>query len=138
MFVNQILFFKPNDVVVQNVNIISSPACNVLYFKKHHRVSPMKCFMLETYPFAVMLSTKLPSSSPLSSTSSLLSSSSMLTSPSSSLSSSSLSLLNPSLLSLSSVSLYISLTSEVRLSPSFSYLNSSVFFNYLLFIIYLL
>ena len=51
-----------SDVVVQNVNVISSPTCKVLCFKKHHRVSPIKCFMLETSPFAVTPSTKLPSS----------------------------------------------------------------------------
>ena len=51
-----------SDVVVQNVNVISSPTCKVLCFKKHHRVSPIKCFMLETSPFAVTPSTELPSS----------------------------------------------------------------------------
>ena len=49
-----------SDVVVQNVNVISSPTCKVLCFKKHHRVSPIKCFMLETSPFAVTPSTILP------------------------------------------------------------------------------
>ena len=61
------------DVVVQNVNVISSPTCKVLCFKKHHRVSPIKCFMLETSPFAVTPSTKIPSSSILSPPSSSLS-----------------------------------------------------------------
>ena len=77
-----------SDVVVQNVNVISSPTCKVLCFKKHHHVSQIKCFMLETSPFAVTSSTKLPSSStlsPPSSLSSLSSSSSISTSsPSSS------------------------------------------------------
>ena len=89
--------------------------------------------MLETSPFAVTTSTKLPSSSilssPSSSLSSLSSSSSISASPSSSLSSSLLSSLlslKPPSSSSSSVSFYISLTSEVRVSPS--YLNSSVFF----------
>ena len=45
-----------------------------------------------------------------------------------------LSLNPPSSSSSFSVSFYISLTSEVRVFPS--YLNSSVFFNYLFFIIY--
>ena len=101
-------------------------------FKKH-RISPIKCFMLETSPFTVAPSTKLLSSSILSppspSLSSLSSSSSVSTSPSSSLSSSSSSSplsLNPPSPSSSSVSFYISLTSEARVSPS--YLNSSVFF----------
>ena len=107
-------------VAVQNVNVISSPTCKVLCFKKHHHVSPIKCFMLETFPFAVTSSTKLPSSSPLSPPSSSLSSLS-----SSLLSSSPLSL-NPSSPSSSSVLFYISSTSEVRVSPL--YLNSSVFF----------
>ena len=71
-----------SDVVVQNVNVISSPTCKVLCFKKHHRVSPIKCFMLETSPFAVTPSTKLPSSSTL-----------LLPSSSSSISTSPLSLL---------------------------------------------
>ena len=60
-----------SDVVVQNVNVISLPTWKVLYFKKLHRVSPIKCFMLETSPFAVTPSTKLPSSSTLSPPSSL-------------------------------------------------------------------
>ena len=120
-----------SDVVVQNVNVISSPTCKVLCFKKHHRVSPIKCFMLETSPFAVIPSTKLPSSSILSPPSSSLSSSSSIsTSPSlsssSSSSSSSALSLNPPSSSSSSVSFYFSLTSEVRVS--LSYLNSSVFF----------
>ena len=97
-------------------------------------VSPIKCFMLETSPFAVTPSTKLPSSSiqslTSSSLSSLSSSSSISASPSSSLSSSSSSSsplsLNPQSPSSSSVSFYISSTSEVRVSPS--YLNSSVLF----------
>ena len=102
-------------------------------FYIHHRVSPIKCFMLDTSPFVVTPSTKLPSSSilspPSSSLSSLSSSSSISTSPSSSLSSSSSSSplsLNTSTSSSSSVSFYISSTSEVRVSHS--YLNSSVFF----------
>ena len=121
-----------SDVVAQNVNVISSPTCKVLCFKKQHRVSPIKCFMLETSPFAVTPSTKLSSSSillPLSSSLSSLSSSSISTSPLSSLSLSSSSSplsLNQPLSSSSSVSLYISLTSEVLVSPS--YFNSSVFF----------
>ena len=107
-----------SDAVVQNVNVRS--------VKIHNRVSPIKCFMLETSSFAVTPSTKLPSSSTLSPpSSSLSSSSSFSTSPSSSLSSSPLSL-NPPSSSSSSVSLYISSTSEVYVSPS--YLNSSVFF----------
>ena len=90
--------------------------------------------MLETSPYAVTPSTKLPlspSSSILSPPSSSLSPSSILASPSSSLSSLSSSssssslLLNPTSSS-SSVSFYISWTSEVHMSPS--YLNSSVFF----------
>ena len=51
------------DVAVQNV--ISSPTCKVLCFKKHQCVLPIKCFMLETSQFAVTPPTKLPSSSPL-------------------------------------------------------------------------
>ena len=123
------------DVVVQNVNAISSPTCKVLCFKKYHRVSPIKCFMLETSPFAVTPSTKLPSSSiqslPSSSLSSL-SSSSLFSASSSSLSSSSSSplSLNPQSSSSSSVSFHISSASEVRVSPS--YLNSCVLF-FLLF-----
>ena len=72
-----------SDVVIQNVNVISSSACEVVCFKKHHYVSPIKCFMLETSPFAVTPSIPLPSSSTLWPTSSLstLSSSSILTSP---------------------------------------------------------
>ena len=122
-----------SDIVAQNVNVISLPTCKVLCFKKNH------CFtsqMLETSPFAVTPSTKLhspsilsPLSSSLSSLSLLSSSSSIPTSPSSSLSSSSSSSplsINPPSPSSSSVSFYISLISEVRVSPS--YLNSSVFF----------
>ena len=73
-------------IVAQNVNVISSPTCKVLCFKKDHRVSPNKLFMLETSPVAVTPSTKLPLSLPISlSSSSLssLSSSSSSTSPSS-------------------------------------------------------
>ena len=68
-----------SDVVVQNVNVISSPTCKVLCFKKNC-VSPIKCFMLETSPFTVTPSIKLPSSLTLSlpSSSSLLSSSSSI------------------------------------------------------------
>ena len=72
-----------SDVVVQNVNVILSPICKVLCFKKHHRVSPIKSFILDTSTFAVIPSTKLPSSSivspPSSSLSSLSSSSSIST-----------------------------------------------------------
>ena len=32
-----------SDIVAQNVNVISLPTCKVLCFKKHHRVSPVKC-----------------------------------------------------------------------------------------------
>ena len=103
------------------------------------------CFtsqMLETSPFAVTPSTKLHSPSilsPLSSSLSLLSSlsPSIPTSPSSSLSSSSSSSplsINPPSPSSSSVSFYISLISEVRVSPS--YLNSSVFFELLVFLLF--
>ena len=100
-----------SDVAIQNVNIISSPTCMVLCFKKHC-VSPVKCFMLATSPFTVTPSTKSSSSSPLSPSSSLLSLSSISTSPSSLLSSS-LPLLNPPLSSLLSLVLfYISLTSK--------------------------
>ena len=94
-------------------------------FKKHHRVSLIKWLMLETSPFVVIPATKLPSSSILSPPSSSLSSSSISASPSSSLSSSPLSL-NPQSSTSCSVSFYISLTSEVCVSPT--YLNSSVFF----------
>ena len=59
-----------SDVVVQNVNIISSSTYEVVCFKKHH-VSPNKCFMLETSPFTVTPSIRLLSSSPLSPSSSL-------------------------------------------------------------------
>ena len=55
-----------SDVVAQNVNVISSTICKVLCFKKHHRVSPIKSFTLDTSPLAVIPSTKLPSSSILS------------------------------------------------------------------------
>ena len=75
-----------SDIVAQNVNVISSPTCKVLCFKKHHRISPNKFFVLETSPFAVTPSTKLPLSSPISPPSSSLlslSSSSSSTSPSS-------------------------------------------------------
>ena len=41
------------DVLAQNVNVISSLTCKVLCFKKHYRVSPIKCFMLETFSFSV-------------------------------------------------------------------------------------
>ena len=71
-----------SDVVVQNANVISSPICKVLCFKKHHCVSQIKCFTLDTSPFAVIPPTKLPSSSILSlpsSLSSLSSSSSIST-----------------------------------------------------------
>ena len=95
------------DVVVQNVNVLSSPTCKVLCFKKNHHVSPINCFMLETYSLPVT-SSKLPSSSPLSPSSSSLSSlSSVSTSSSSPL------LLNPPSSSPCSVSFYISSTSEV-------------------------
>ena len=118
-----------SNVVAQNVNVISSPIYKVLCFKKHHCVLPIKCFTLDTSPFAVIPSTKLSSSSILSPPSSSLSSSSSIsTSPSLSSSSSSSSALslNPPSSSSSSVSFYFSLTSEVRVSPL--YLNSSVFF----------
>ena len=36
--------------VVQNVNVISSPICKVLCFKKHHHVSIIKCFTLRYMP----------------------------------------------------------------------------------------
>ena len=130
-----------SDVVVQNVNVISSPTCKVLCFKKQHRVSPIKCFMLETSPFAVTPSTKLPSLSTLSPPSLSLSSlSSISTSPSSlssssSSSSSPLSLNLPSSSSSSSVSFYISSTSEVHVL--LSYLNSSVFFLTTCFILFI-
>ena len=67
-----------SDVAVQNVNVIFSRTCKVLCFKKNY-VSPIKRFMLETSPFAVTPSIKLPSSLTLSlpSSSSLLSSSSI-------------------------------------------------------------
>ena len=35
-----------SDLVVQNVNVISSPTYKVLCFNKHHRVSPIKYFVL--------------------------------------------------------------------------------------------
>ena len=126
-----------SDVVVQNVNVISSPTCKVLCFKKHNCVSQIKRFLLETSPFAVTPSTKLPSSSTLSPPSSSLSSlSSISTSPSSlSSSSSPLSLNPPSSSSSSSVSFYISSASEVRVLPS--YLNSSVFFLTTCFILFI-
>ena len=123
-----------SDVAVQNVNVISSPTYKVLWFKKHHRVSPIKCFMLETYPYAVRPSAKVPALPSLSILSPP-SSSSILASPSSpSLSSSPLSLnLTSSSSSSFSGLFYISSTSDIRVSPS--YLNSSVLFNYLFFII---
>ena len=71
-----------SDVVVQHANVISSLSCKVLGFKKHHCALPIKYFMLETSPFAVTPSTKLPSSSTL-----------LLPSSSSSISTSPLSLL---------------------------------------------
>ena len=102
----------------------------VRFCLKKYRVSPIKRFMLETSPFAVTPSTKLPSSSTLSPPSLSLSSlSSISTSPSSLSSSSSSSSplsLNPPSSSSSLVSFYISLTSEVCVSPS--HFNSSVFF----------
>ena len=132
-----------SDVVVQNVNVISSPTCKVLCFKKHNCVSQIKRFLLETSPFAVTPLTKLPSSSTLSPPSSSLSSlSSISTSPSSlssssssSSSSSPLSLNLPSSSSSSSVSFYISSTSEVHVL--LSYLNSSVFFLTTCFILFI-
>ena len=39
-----------SDVVVQNVNVISSPICKVSCFKKHHHVSIIKCFTLRYMP----------------------------------------------------------------------------------------
>ena len=114
----------------------------VRFCLKKYRVSPIKRFMLETSPFAVTPSTKLPSSSTLSPPSSSLSSlSSISTSPSSlsssssSSSSSPLSLNPPSSSSSSSVSFYISSASEVRVLPS--YLNSSVFFLTTCFILFI-
>ena len=77
-----------SNVVAQNVNVISSPACKVVYFKKYHYVLPIKSFLLETYPFTVTPSARLLSSSSLSPSSLLLSS--ISTSPSSSPLSSSL------------------------------------------------
>ena len=77
-----------SNVVAQNVNVISSPACKVVYFKKYHYVLPIKSFLLETYPFTVAPSARLLSSSSLSPSSLLLSS--ISTSPSSSPLSSSL------------------------------------------------
>ena len=131
-----------SDVVVQNVNVISSPTCKVLCFKKNNCVSQIKRFMLETSPFAVTPSTKLPSSSTLSppslslsSLSSISTSPSSLSSSSSSSSSSPLSLNPPSSSSSSSVSFYISSASEVRVLPS--YLNSSVFFLTTCFILFI-
>ena len=116
-----------SDVVVQNVNVISSPTCKVLCFKKHHRISPNKFFVLETSPFAVTPSTKLPLSSPISPPSSSLlslSSSSSSTSPSSPL------WLNPPSSPSSSVSFYISSTSEFDIIRIYK-----CFFYYLFFII---
>ena len=46
-----------SDVVVQNVNVISSPACKIVFFKKRHYVSPIKCFRLETFPFSNTINT---------------------------------------------------------------------------------
>ena len=118
-----------SDIIVHNLNLFSLPAFKVLCSKKHNYVSPMKCFMLQTSPFVVTPSTRLPSSSPLSTSSSPSSLSPLsplsLTSPSSSLS--------PS----PSVSFSTSLASEVCVSPS--YLNTSVFcLTICFFIIYLL
>ena len=39
-----------SDVVAQTVNVISSPTCKVLCYKNHHRISPIKCFMLQNIP----------------------------------------------------------------------------------------
>ena len=104
----------------------------VRFCLKKYRVSPIKRFMLETSPFAVTPSTKLPSSPilspPSSSLSSLSSLSSISTSPSSSLSSPS----SSSLLSLNPPSSSASLVSFV--SPS--YLNSSVFFSTTCFLLF--
>ena len=58
------------DVVVQNLNVISSPTCKVLCSKKRHRVSPIKCFMLETSPPSSSSSSPL-SLNPTSSSSSV-------------------------------------------------------------------
>ena len=49
-----------SDVVVQNVNVISSAACEVVCFRKHY-VSPIKCLMLVRSPFTVTSSRPLPS-----------------------------------------------------------------------------
>ena len=99
-----------SDVVVRNVNVVSSPACKVVCFKKHHYVSSITCFMLETSPFIVTPLTWLPSSSSpsLSSSLSLLSPSPISTSPS----------LSP--LSLSSSSTSLSLNSPTSSSSSSS------------------
>ena len=109
-----------SDVVVQNVNVISSPifvSKNIVF----HKSNVLRCL----HPY-LQFTTKLPSSSIVSPPYHHLSSSSSIsTSLSSSSSSPQLSLNPPSSLS-SSVSFYFSSTSEVRVSQS--YLNSSVFF----------
>ena len=66
-----------SDVVVQNVNVNSLPTWKVSCFKKHHHTSPIKYFILETFPFTITPSTKLPLASILSPPSSLSSSSSI-------------------------------------------------------------
>ena len=117
-----------SDVVVQNVNVISSPACEVVCLKKHHfrcftnqvfyvRNIPIRSYtinrvtiIITTITIIIIIITIIIITSP----------------PSSSLSSSlSLSLNPPPSSSSPSVTFYISLTSEVHVLPS--HLNSSVF-----------
>ena len=44
-----------SDVVVQNVNVTSSPTCKIVCFRKQHYVSPVKCFMWKTSLFTAIL-----------------------------------------------------------------------------------
>ena len=120
-----------SDVVVQNVNVISSPICKVLYFKKHHRVSPIMFYIRYisicsytinkiTFIFNTIITIFIIIIIII-----IIFNFNISIIIISSLSSSPLSL-NPPSSSSSSVSFYFSLISEVHASPS--YLNSSVFF----------
>ena len=118
-----------SDVVVQNVNVISSPACEVVCLKKHHfhcftnqvfyvRNIPIRSYTINRITIIVTTITIII----------IIITIIIITSPPSSSLSSSLSLsLNPPSSSSSSpsVTFSISLTSEVHVLPS--HLNSSVF-----------
>ena len=127
-----------SDVVVQNVNVISSPACKVLCFKKH-RVLPIKRFYVRNIPLCSYTINKITVIITIIATITTVTSP-QLSSPLSSLSSS------PSISTSSSVSFYISSTSNVCVKVKtntiyvyftkqkrFGYSPSSVLLNYILF-----